>query len=377
MKCKPVRIGIITYWWSKENYGQILQMYALQQCLRIKGYDPFLIKYDPQKDSTIIKNKSKVYYFQKIFNPKSILRFVEQKKNHRLRENERKIHPRLFNDFLQQNIQESDRKYNSILELRKYPPVADIYITGSDVVWKSFRPAYYLDFGSSKIKRISYAASFGRENIPVEELKIIEPLLKKFNLVTVREFQGIDICAKAGRSDAKFVLDPTFLLPAKHYLDVSSKVNHKENFCFLYLIGSETCLTIKQILNKLNKSNLEVIYATCEKYDKYSKVYPTIYEWLEYYAKTNFVVTNSYHGCIFAIIFNKDFVFLPLTGVHSKLNVRVTSLLSYLNLTERIFNNNMDFLLNKSIDYSTVNRVLDETKENIFNILTTELNKSC
>lgn len=371
-----VNIGIITYWWSKENYGQILQMYALQEYLRLNGYNPFLIKYDPSKDPDLINSKSNVSYLQKLFNPKAIIRFIKRKKSYKLRERERQYYPRYFDKFIKENIQESERVYNSIEELRRYPPKADIYITGSDVVWSSFRPAYYLDFGATNVKRISYAPSFGRGTVPEEELKKIKPFLEKFNLVTVREKQGVDICLKAGVSDAKFVLDPTFLLSAKNYKDISSESINKKDFCFLYLLGSETSLSSKEVFSKLNKNGLETIYATCERYDKYPKVYPTIYEWLEYYSKAKIIITNSYHGCIFAIIFKKDFIFLPLTGIHAPLNVRVTSLLSQLNLSERILDNNMDILLNTHVEYKKVNSVLDNMKKNIHHILINELNKS-
>lgn len=75
MEAKQISIGIITYWWSKENYGQILQMYALQIYLRNKGYNAFLIKYNPQFDLTLLKKRSKISLLKKILNPIKVLYF--------------------------------------------------------------------------------------------------------------------------------------------------------------------------------------------------------------------------------------------------------------------------------------------------------------
>lgn len=374
MKDKIISIGIITYWWSKENYGQILQMYALQEYLKNLGYNVFLIKYDASKDASLFKKRNWYYYFLKLLNPKAINRKLKQRSVNIKRDEERITHPRFFNEFLKSNIKESDKIYNSIENLRKDPPIADVYITGSDVVWSHFRPAYFLDFGSPEIKRISYAASFGRETISDEECRQIEPLLKRFNLVTVRESQGLEICLKSGRNDAKLVLDPTLLLTKEQYIQLSKNVNKGKKNCFLYLLGSETNFSMNQIIKATKSKNLDLIYATCERFDKYTKVYPTINEWLGYYMHADIILTNSYHGCIFAIVFNKDFVFLPLKGIHSKLNVRVNSLLSELNLTNRICNNNFLKIFNSQIDYTLVNAKLGLMTEDIDTLLKKELN---
>lgn len=369
MKNKDTKVGIITYWWSKENYGQILQMYALQKYLNNLGYNAFLIKYDPRKDTTLIKKKSSFYYLLKLFNPKAIHHFIRQKITTIKREKERINYPRFFDEFLKKNIAETDRIYSSINELRKDPPKADIYVTGSDVVWSLFRPAYYLDFGSPNTKRIAYAPSFGRDAVSENECRQIEPLLKRFNLITVRESQGVEICAKAGRKDAKLVLDPTLLLQREHYLKIVKTVTKTESFCFLYLLGSETKFSMKQIFKASSTRNLKIVYSTCEKFDRFTKVYPTINEWLGYYSKAEIIITNSYHGCIFAIIFNKDFIFLPLKGIHSKLNVRVNSLLSELNLMNRICDNNLQEIFDEKIDYSEVNKILEMKVEEITKLL--------
>jgi len=356
---KNISIGIITYWWSKENYGQLLQMYALQKYLRTHGYNAFLIKYDPRKDTTLIKKRSKFLYIKKLLNPIVIKRFLKQINTIQKREDERIKYPRFFNEFLIKHIKETSRTYNSITELRKDPPKADVYITGSDVVWSIFRPAYYLDFGPTETKRIAYAPSFGRETISDEECQQIKPLLKKFSLVTVRELEGLEICYRAGRQDAKLALDPTFLLAKNDYLKIAENFNIKEEFCFLYMIGSETKFSMREIFMIIKSRKMDVIYSTCEKFDKYPKTYLTIEQWIGYNSKASKIITNSYHGCIFAIIFNKDFIFLPLSGIYSKLNVRVQSLLTKLELSNRICNNNLSELFDISIDYVKVNKKLN------------------
>ena len=136
-----MKIGIMTYWTSEENYGQILQGYALQQVLRNMGHEPFLIRYDYRYEPG-----------QMPFN----------RPEH--------FHTRHFEDFRQKYMVVSDKEYMSYHELVSAPPKADSYIVGSDQVWYlGLNPenklnrlhAYFLDFGGEDIQRYAVAASWG------------------------------------------------------------------------------------------------------------------------------------------------------------------------------------------------------------------------
>lgn len=226
-----MKIGIITYWGAQTNYGQVLQCYALQNFLRMKGHDVFVIRYNREKDilpTDILKKISKI--FNPLFIVSYFLRRLEQKKI----DKDIYSHNRGFDDFRKKYIIQSSKEYESFLELRNNPPEADLYITGSDQVWnywnipikryKNVVHAFFLDFGGSNIKRISYAASWGITNLPQDYKKEIQPLIKRFDYISVREKSGIALCKQCGRENAEWVCDPTLLLCANEYRNL-----YKEN----------------------------------------------------------------------------------------------------------------------------------------------------
>ena len=171
-----MRIGVVTYWSSDDNYGQQLQCFALQQYLISQGHDAFLIKYLPPKRMlTFFEKILKKVTLQNVAN----LITGERKKNRKFqanemllkKENEKKNKARHFSDFRRRYIRSTETIYGSISELRQNPPSADIYICGSDQVWNNpildeNTAGWFLDFGEAK--RIAYAVSIGR-NISKKE----------------------------------------------------------------------------------------------------------------------------------------------------------------------------------------------------------------
>ena len=95
-----MKIGIITYWWSKDNYGQLLQCYALQKYLQEHGHDAFLIKYNYEKS----KKKNFLIKLLKAFYPVSIYRYIKRKINLSLLASNEKKHDRKFNQFREKYI---------------------------------------------------------------------------------------------------------------------------------------------------------------------------------------------------------------------------------------------------------------------------------
>lgn len=380
---KKTSIGIITFWGSEENYGQLLQMYALQTYLNSNGYYSYLIKYNKYPDDLGLTHANQVnkrYRLLKALNPILLLKYFNNKyqvqsKNIK-RKKERKNHPRGFEEFINKHINSTLKIYNSISQLKNDPPQADVLITGSDVVWIRFNPAFYLDFGAEKTKRISFAASFGRTKITEEESQKIKPLLQKFDLITTREPQGVKICSDLGRSDAKLVLDPTFLLSINHYKSIAEVKECNNQYCFLYMLGHKTNYPKKEIFKKCKEQNLKIFYACSDRFDNEKKIYPTINEWLGFYQNAELVITNSYHGCIFSIIFNKNFIFLPLIREHSSLNVRVETLLERLGLNDRIFKDNLNEIIKNKINYDQINKVIDAQKYYMITLLKKELDSN-
>jgi hypothetical protein len=128
---------------------------------------------------------------------------------------EEKDNPRRFNNFREKYIKQSEKIYYSYEELVSSPPEADVYIVGSDQVWNMFSfsfeqarkrlRAYFLDCGDSEIRRIAYAASFGKEIVVDDFKKEMGPLLKRFDYISVREKSGLTICRQCGIENADWV----------------------------------------------------------------------------------------------------------------------------------------------------------------------------
>ena len=300
-------VGIMTFWYDQENYGQILQAYALTTVIRSMGYHAFDIKYDNriesqetnvafQSDSLIKKilriiMSPQVYY--KYYRNKMLKAYygdLGQKKD------------RSFDVFRATKMFFSENSYNNIKELQNLPPDCFAYVTGSDIVWseKVNNMAYFLNFGSSGVKRIAYAASFGGSEVSNEYINQIREYLAKFDFIGVRESSGREICALAGRNDAVWVPDPTLLLSQEHYSTILKEPDTHEKYLFLYLLGYKLTINFTAIDQFAKKRGLKIIYVANEGvYDKRERTYPTIEEWIGYIANAEYVITNSFHCCVF------------------------------------------------------------------------------
>ena len=372
-----MRIGVLTLWQSKDNYGQMLQCYALQQFLREKGHEPYLISYrfikEERQYTSFWKMLLKVYV---IYPLASVFGLGRDKKKLADEEFEKYCHEkkRSFDGFLKKYINLS-KTYNNLDDLQKNPPVADCYVVGSDQVWaqllsKPENSAFFLDFGDEKTKRIAYAASFSMNEYPENLRSKLAENFSRFNAISVRETQGIYICNSVGTKATK-VVDPTLLLGTKAFENISAKRLNSDKYAFVYQLNiaspDEICWTDAQAY--CNESHLDVIATASSGYfegleilkgAKY--VYPSIPEWLSLIRHSEIVITTSFHGIVFSILFHKNFVYIPLKGVHSGGNARVFNLLSDLKIEEksvscgRTFNDVASF----EIDYSKCNSILKE-----------------
>ena len=359
-----MKIGIMTFWLSEDNYGQLLQCFALQKYLRNAGHDAYIIRYDPKKDNLKTPFWRRIL---KVFNPVELYEFFSNKKKKKDDDWDNQNNPRYFEDFRNKYIKQSERIYFSYGELVKNPPEADIYIVGSDQVWNTFNgsinkiinkiKAYLLDFGSPSIKRIAYAASFGKEMIDDASIRVFTPLLKRFNYISVREKTGIDICKKCGIDNAEWAPDPTILLDADVYRSMYKNETIRKperSYCFLYYLGNECDFSLQSIYDWAERKNLEIIYITGNsRHDKFTKNYLTIPEWICLLEGSEYIITNSYHGVIFALLFEKKFGIIPLKGRDKSMNGRFDSLFELFKIEKRFMYSDLS-VLDNDIDWPSV-----------------------
>lgn len=381
-----MKIGVITFWWTKDNYGQILQILALQKCLKAMGHEAFLIRYHAPSDIIPIKKHRKLIDY---FNIKKIMssvrrRIIGKKKAYLQTQYEVKDNLRSFDLFCKNEIEVSSEIYYSIDELKRDPPLADAYIVGSDQVWNfpnvqislNNIKAYFLDFGELDVKRISYAASFSRDNFSDQYKSVVAPLIARFNGISVRETSGVHVCQTIGQEGAKLVLDPTLLILKEQWSKYIKSVEQEKKYCFLYLLGNKTDLKMQHIDKYVRDQHFDLRYVASQgRFDNYQKFYPSIYEWLGFISNSEVMITNSFHGLVFAILFNKPFIALPLVGDFYKgMNTRVQSLLEMLGLENRMCNSSkMEEVINQKIDWDRVNTLLKKERIKSMQFLTESL----
>lgn len=351
-----MKIGIITYWSSNNNYGQILQCFALQKFLQIQGHTAFLIRYKPQKQKIsfiykIYKNLSWEKIKYRLSKQKKTDKEQEKKQQELSLINQRLNKQREFEKFRAENLKYTDTIYTSLKELRKNPPKADLYICGSDQVWNNSMydnetPAWFLDFGDSNIPRISFAASIGRD-LEVKELKIFKKLLSSFYKISVREEKAKLLCDSIGIKNVKVVLDPTFLIPVEEYRKLQTQKTNSSPYIFIYIlnIASKEEIYWNSINNFAHNKKLSIRIVSSSGYieannfiDDITFEEATIPEWLSAIDEAQYVISTSFHGIVFCLKMHKPFLAVLLTNEYSSGNIRIQSLLKRIGLENRIYN---------------------------------------
>lgn len=358
-----MKIGIITFHFVS-NYGAVLQCYALQEYLKGHGYNVEVINYRPSyhtvrysgyknpflvarenwirnKDAKIIR---RIYIYARGF-IRGFLLSVKQ--TDRIKYN-------LFNEFINKYLQQT-RIYRSLRALKNDPPKDEIYIAGSDQLWNpdftdfGFDRAYFLDFGPPTTKRLSYAVSL-KENYTEKEMEQLLFLTEKLNAISIRERnntfennseQTISIC-----------IDPTLLLNEEDYSQLEKSRLISEPYVFVYgLQDSKDLNCATEIISKSKK--LKIINGTPHRTKIPSKC-ECVYnygpeEFLAYIKYADFVITNSFHGTAFSIIYKRQFIVIP----HTHRGKRMKELLGKLNLSRRIWDEE-EGKWDENIDYRAV-----------------------
>lgn len=356
------KIGVVTYWYSKNNYGQVLQCYALQKYLKMNGYSVFLIKYKPKQ----IKKLSIKKILKKIL---SIISLNTNGSNRFSNELSRD-----FDTFFAKNISVSDLEYDNIYDLRNNPPQADIYICGSDQIWNEDlhninTAGWFLDFGDAK--KIAYAPSILKTPDKKGKSTLIS-YTSKLDYISTREEFGADLLKSYGVDNVCVVLDPTLLLKENDYLELIPQDNSCDNslFCYFVNVKSKDEVYWNQIENFCKCNGLDLFPTLSSGFlssiDLENEIginnKITINEWLQHVKYSKYVITSSFHGTVFSILFHKKFkvVLLDKNNIHS--NERIKTLLSNLGLIDRIFDGDNIKEIDDSIDWDSVEDKLQKLR---------------
>lgn len=349
------------------NFGGTLQAYALQKILRSMGFNVETINYRTKEPSD----------FRKLL---SILKqFIKGTKNYQLISREQSEIWLLHSQFIKKNIILS-HEINTLDELKKYFENNSFYaiIVGSDQVWRAeYSPrieSYFLDFlyQDKKIKKISYAASFGSDkwDFSQDSTKKLMKYISNFNSISVREKSAVNLCKEKLAVIADHVLDPTLLLDREDYINLFKDEKSKnvgEIFSYILDESEKKVELIKRISLYMGgkkvfrtqplKKNKILITDFC------NYQYPSIESWLKSFYNADFIITDSFHGTVFSIIFNKPFVSIKNK---ERGNSRFESLLKVFELEDRLVDvddNHIEEVIRQEINYTKINLILNELRE--------------
>ena len=387
-----MKIGIITFHKST-NYGAVLQAYALSRFLELRGHEVYFIDYQRKPDEGLIQNlvhKINIALKMLLSNPSSVISYFNSKrkinsKSSYLGSNSGSTEKLnfLFDEFRRKYFKMSELNYKTPGELKKNPPLYDVYIAGSDQIWghgnTTFSDAYFLNFGPRNIRRISYAPSFGSPIIKKPWHNDLRKNIARFDYVSVREKSGAKIIKEVCNVDVKHVLDPTLLL--KDYSTITAKID-LDSYLFIFKLKQRQELETRfknLTLGIAKVLNLNTI--TVDPMAGHEGEEPcSIEKFLGYIKGASFMVTNSFHGTVFAIIYNIDFICCPRTLTTEGQNDRMIGLLSDLGLSNRFFDfvTTTDYskVINSEINWSEVNVRLERLRESSKKFLDDALNQN-
>lgn len=329
-----MRVGLLTFHFC-DNYGAVLQAYALQAHLQSLGHDVAFIDYRPSymtKGGRLRLPRSKrdlfanaTVLFIRLSRLRAVLTGVKRDSS--------------FRDFIATHLRFNGPLYESYEDLIACPPECDAYICGSDQIWNpppraGVDPAYYLAFGSTESKRISYAASFGGASVDSDYEAEICRLLSGLDSISVREQSGVDLVKKLAGRDAVWVPDPTMLLD-----DYSSVLAPPPDGDYVFSYSLRTGAMIGEVQKEVSQACQAPVLTPYNAQQRWRSGGTVVHlgpaQWLGCISGARFVVTNSFHGTLFSILFRKPFITTGLVGRNVALNERFRSVLGRLGLQER------------------------------------------
>lgn len=363
-----MKIGILTLP-LHANIGGVLQNYALINILRKQKYEVYTIDYRIYKHEIY---KANLFSLIKNLGLEWTISFLS------------KLNPKfalLYNirTFINQYIPHT-KFLTSFKELQEISDTFDAIIVGSDQVWRKLFitnsiDIFYLGFiQNNTTKRLSYAASIGTDisEYSNSEIKHINSLIKKFSAISVREESSIRLIKDTFKwtcPSPSLVLDPTLLLAQNEYINLINKARIRKRekpYLFYYLLDNNESKS--KIVDKIS-SQLQL-----EAYTSYNNknIMSSIEQWLSDILNASFIITDSYHGVIFSIIFKKQFAIILNKERGAS---RFKSLIKTFSLENRVLNEeNIDSLLNENINYEKIDKKLMKEKKQSLSFLINNIN---
>lgn len=359
MKSNSISIGILTFH-RAYNSGAVLQAYALKKYINTEIGNAEIIDFIPNNACP-----ERNWIVQWILHTGKVLITLPFTKEESIREYR-------FKAF-RKKLNLSNRTYFGDADIFRNPPSYDVLISGSDQIFNmtlsDYSKSYYLGFDSSA-KKISYGSSFGRDILTNAEYELIRQELPQFYALSAREYSGANIMMKEIGKSVKIVVDPVFLISKKEWSMIKSKkVKKQRRYIFVYAMEKTEWLlaALNAVQNKFpdwdtvcvcagwraGKNIPGLLHQSCG---------PT--EFLAYIENAEIVVTNSFHGTAFSLIFEKKFVCIA----HSKYNARLENILELIGKREMLLDKIIDkswierYIIDGVNSFKKMNGLIDESK---------------
>lgn len=373
-----MKIGILTFY-SAHNFGATLQAYAMQSYLEGKGHKAEIINYRlPSIDySYALVKKPKLSKNAKIHSKYlKIIRFYLRCLKKAIQKPYAVIRIRRFERFFTKYFH-ATKIYRNTKQLRKATFDYDVIIAGSDQIWnsgitKTLDPAFFVDFASPTTIKASYAASYGNKLIPEKEKLLFKNYLRQLDYISVREQSAKDEIAQLTRKEVTVTLDPTLLVNRELFDNIKKNVAPKQDYIYIHVHHhTAKALDLRKVGEEVSKrTGLPVIH-NIQGYKFKNELKKALgagpLETLGYISGAKYVITQSFHATVFAILYKKNF----LTLKREKYSERFEHLLENLELSAHLitdFDNPPSFD-EIEIDYERVYYLLAEKRKESFEFI--------
>ncbi len=376
------KVGLITYY--GDNYGGILQAYALQQIVNANGFDCELVSNDFLNKKSGSKRMKDIFY-NLSFAIKNPFNYLAKRKTYHQFAPHNAIKAKKFETFRRENLRIHKTGYLSYGEYLQNPPQYDVYLCGSDQIWNPNlycdNGFYFAGFAPDDALKVSYASSVGVSTVNKKQAAFMAPLLNRFDVISTREQKGADIINAISEKKARVVLDPTLLLNENDWSSVAAPRMIEEPYVFCYLFGEREY--IADVKKKVKEwAGMKVVcvpFVPRELSSDDEKIFDAgPAEFISLIKNASLVLTDSFHATAFSINMKTPFISLCRFDKSDKksMNDRLVTILNMVGLSDRLVDANdtisNDFLYD--IDFEMAHKFLDEKRQNDRNFLMDALN---
>lgn len=373
------KIGILTlngYF----NYGNRLQNYALQEFIKMNGYECETIINKTYIDKSYLLDLKKKSKLKRLLDKdfKQVHTIIKNKINRNKLNCINLERTKVFKEFSQKYINETKFSIQVDAVDKKLEQDYEYLVTGSDQVWNPFdsmvSEVSFLTF-APKNKRISYAPSFGVYDIPNKEIGNYKKWLSEMQHISVREDAGAKIVKDLTGREVPVVIDPTMILNKEKWISIAKESEYKPKgkYILTYLLGGgskEQKIKIKEISKQYN---LEIVNLGDIKDVNHYITGPS--EFIDYINSASIFLTDSFHGCVFSMLLDTPFIVCNRVGQDSKTSMesRIDTFLDKFALEDRRFIN-IDKIDLLTCDYTKSNELLEIERKKAWNYLRNALN---